>query len=184
MKYFKGILVVSVVFLFPLGSYLYLRSGFNYRKQALEELKNKTELSKSQVEILENSTDSDVLDRVWKGITLIQKVSSEKDIKDALFVAENLTVRPDFQLIAFTDRNQSEFLNDTIYQKTLHRIEMDNQTFNQFFEENRFILLKDSLIRNTYGSTIEDMKTVYEHTVILLPVKKRDKITLERDAEI
>jgi len=47
----------------------------------------------------------------------------------------------------------------------------------------RFLLTKDNKIRKTYGQTEDDTKEVYEHTVILLPMKKREKLNLIRDKE-
>lgn len=184
MKYFKGILVVFVVFFLPLGSYLYLRSGFNYRKQALEELKQENPLSDFQYETLRRTLPEDRMNRIIEGITLIQKVDSEKDKKDALFFAENLNVRPDFQLVTISDSEFASFHNDTTYSKTISKIQLDENSVSSFFSDNNYILMKDSLVRNTYGTSVDDTKKLYEHTVILLPVKKRDKVTLERESEI
>lgn len=172
-----------LVFLFPLGSYLYLRSGFNFRKEALEILKNKTEMDdKSFAAIEENSTD--FAERYYDGVTLIQRVNDETDLKDLYFFAENLQVRKDFQLVGIIDEVNSSLRSDTIYRNTLSRVFLPKNEIDQIMEEQRFILAKDSFVRNTYGTTVQETKAVYEHTVILLPVKKRDKIKVQRKKEI
>ena len=183
MKYFRGILVVSLVFLLPLGSYLYLRSGFNFRKEALEILKDRSELDSESFAIIEEKA-STFKDRYNKGVTLIQRVEDEVDLKDLYFFAENLQVRKDFHLVGLIENSKPELSSDTVFQKTLSRIPLRSTEIDRIMGEQRFILAKDSFVRNTYGVTVEDTKEVYEHAVILLPVKKRDKVKLQRKKEI
>ena len=183
MKYFKAALVVVLVFLFPLGSYLYIKSGFNYRKAALAVLKNEVPLSPNQLSIIEKTTPIESIERYNKGVSLFQYVSNEKDIQDMNFVADNLNVRSDFQILAFSDVTNNAFLIDTTYSKTITRIAISKDDKNVLFESNRFLLSKDGFIRKTYGESLEDVKTMYEHAVILLPVKKRDKVSLKRKTD-
>lgn len=180
MKYFKAILVVSLIFIFPTVSYLYLRSGFTYRKEALEELKNEVDLSKDQKDFL-LAQDSSFFDDETKLVHLYLEVKDANDESDLYFLAENLKQRADFSLVGMYVNTELPSFRDTIYSTTLSRFQIDQDSF--FDGNQRLILSKDHKVRKTYAAGVEEFKKAYEHAVILLPMKKRDKVTLKRENE-
>ena len=183
MKYLKGIVVIVLVFLFPAVSYWYLRSGFIYRRDALEELKNEVAFTNEQKNTL-LALDSNFIDKISDEIFIVMKLKDERDEKDLYFIAENLKSRRDFRVLGLYTHKDLPSYNDTIYQKILSRKFADTEALDKILNDNRFILGKNGVIRNQYGDSIEMMKKLYEHAIILLPMKKREKIDLKRDKEI
>jgi len=182
LKYLKATVVVLLIFGLPAGSYLYLRSGFMFRKDTLEFLQEKTPLTSSQNLFLENKA-LDVFPKLYNGVTLFQRIQSSQDTVDLYFLAESLEPRTDFNLVAIADSNHYRLINDTIFTRSITRIQSDKTSVSNFFEEDRFLLAKDSFIRMDYGYSVQEMLDVYEHAVVLLPMKKRDKVKLVRNKE-
>ncbi len=152
-----------------------------FRKDKLEKLKNENPLEQAQKAFL-LSKDSTYFKNEERTVNLLMKVDNEKDEKDLYFLAENLKERKDFELTGLYSSEDFKTFSDTLYSKTLTRFSTSPET-NFFQGDNRFILLKNDLVRSTYGSTQEDFNNAYEETVILLPLKKRDKLILIRDNE-
>ena len=110
------------------------------------------------------------------------KIKDDRDIKDLYFLAESMKERKDFELTALF-ANQS-LMNNLDSEFTHLFTKMPLETSSNFFgEDHRFILLKDDMIRREYGYSQEAFNIAYEQTVMLLPLKKRDKLTLIRDDE-
>ena len=182
MKYIKATIVLLLIFVLPAGSYLYLRSGFIFRKETLDILKNKYPLEADQNNFIDKY-DSAIFDRFNKGVTLFQRIKDEQDKKDLYFLAESLKPRLDFHLVAIADSSSYTMIDDTVYSRSIVRVQSDAKEAETFFEDNRFLLARDSFIRMRYGYSEQDMLDVYEHAVVLLPMKKKDKVKLIRKKE-
>ncbi len=128
------------------------------------------------------SKDSTFFDAEDKIVNLYLKMENEQDEKDLQFLGESMKNRSDLAITAlYSNLNLASF-SDTIYSKTIQRFPLSAQT--AFFDsEERLILTKENKIRKTYGRSVDQFKKAYEHTVILLPVEKKDKITLIREDE-
>lgn len=182
LEYIKATVVVLLIFALPAGSYLYLRSGFIFRKETLDILKNKTPLEAAQESFIEKY-NSTIYDKYYNGVTLFQRIKDEQDQKDLYFLAESLKPRIDFNLVAIADSSTFHFINDTIYNRAITRVQSETKDVETFFNDQRFLLARDSFLRNEYGYAKQDMLDVYEHAVVLLPMKKRDKVKLVRKKE-
>ncbi len=181
MKYFKAFLVVSLIFVFPAVSYLYLRSGFIFRKEALEDLKSEIPLTVKQRSFL-LETDSTFFDTKDKLVNVYMKINSQQDESDLYFLAESFKPRNDFSVTAIYEKSNLPSFQDTLFSNIINRV--DAAEFIEFFSDTtRLMLSKDELIRKKYGHSQEDFNLAYEHIVILLPMKKRDKLTLIREDE-
>ena len=152
-----------------------------FRKDTLEELKNEVPLREDQKSLL-LSQDTSYFNDPDRIVNLMMKVETDKDEKDLYFLAESMKQRKDFTLTAFFSNLELPSLSDTLYSSTINRMELP--TSSTFFEDNqRFILLKNDMIRKVYGKSQDEFNAAYEEMVILLPVKKREKLTLIRDNE-
>lgn len=180
MKLLKTIVVVILIFGLPAGSYLYLRSGFMYRLDTLEILKEKTPLTKQQERII-SERELGILDRFNGGVSLFQRINSKQDTTDLYFLAESFKNGKDFQLIALATEQDYQMIDDTVFSNSLYRVQEDEATLDEFFGDSRFLLAKDSFIRKVYPYGHEEFLRAYEHTVVLLPMKKPDKVKLVRN---
>ena len=109
-------------------------------------------------------------------------ISSKQDESDLYFLAESFKPRNDFSLTAIYEKSSLPSFQDTLFSNIINRV--DGTEFQEFFSDTtRLILSKDELIRKSYGHSEEDFNLAYEHIVILLPMKKRDKLTLIREDE-
>lgn len=173
---------VILIFLFPAISYLYLRSGFVYRKDALEELAQRNDFTAQQEKAVA-SLPTNVQNALNSDVFLIQKIQNDSDLKYMNFVSESLHKRQDFNLLAVFEEPYKTALTDTLYSRTLHRVALSKLATKQLFVDQDFLLLKDRKVRKTYLDSEEQRKLIYEQSVMLLPMKKREKITLKRDKE-
>ena len=153
-----------------------------FRKAALDAMKQEIPFDNKQ-NLYIASIDSSLLNTVAIGVNLFQLVKNEKDEKDLYFFAENLQVRKDFKIFGIYENTLLPTFSDTIYQRTIKRLYNPDMKVEDFMNEHRFILTKDNKKRKTYGHTEADTKEVYEHSVILLPMKKREKLIVIRDNE-
>jgi len=151
-----------------------------YRLDTLEILKEKKALDNNQLNVL-NEKSPEMFDGFYKGVSLFQRISSKQDTIDLYFLAESLKSRKDFQIVALADSAHYSMIDDTIYSNSINRVVSDQYALDSFFGDNRFLLAKDSFLRKEYGYGHEEFLLAYEHSVVLLPMKKKDKVKLVRN---
>lgn len=153
MKYLKSFLLFALLVLFPFFSWYYLRGGINYRKQALQELENKTALP-SEVQSIFAPTMEDQ-------ITLFNMGGSESSV---LKLKEQFGKVPEFRSIDLTQSSDSLAI---IVRQSLGT-----------YQNQAYLLVDDSMrLRRTYAETDEDLKLLVKHIATLLPfdIKKKEK---------
>ena len=144
-------------------------------------MKSETPFTNSQKNSLLKQ-DSLIFNAAPESVNLFMKVSTSKDEKDMYFLAESFKSRRDFELTALYDNMDLASMKDTMFSSSINRLKLDASV--DFFDsDKRFLLTKDNVIRKTYGTSQDEFNRAYEHTVILLPMKKREKLTLIRDNE-
>lgn len=171
MKYFYGILIVIVLFVLPIGSYLYLQAGYKYRLGALDELKAKEPLSDCLIGSLPETIASKVV--------VIGIISEENDTvitSNLKQIAEQYEIREEFAVAAAT---KGDSLLLTPIEWPGIRISLDCPSI---VDSVTYVLMDSKgLIRGVYGGHAESVKKLVEHTAILLPLPKRKTITLKRE---
>ena len=153
MKYLKSLVLFAILVLFPLFSWYYLRGGINYRKQALQELQNKTSLP-SEVQSIYAPTMEDQ-------ITLFNLGGSASSV---LKLNEQFGKVPEFRNIDLTQTSDS--LANIVRQSL------------GAYQNQAYLLVDDSMrLRRTYVENDEDLKLLVKHIATLLPfdIKKKDK---------
>ena len=165
MRYLIAFAVVIMLFVLPAGSWWYLQSGFNYRKQILEDIKPKRALA-------QQGEDE-------KGMMAVEKV-----FKDKITVFASGT-NIDSKKQDIIDRIAEKYGNRDYFQfKTMRELQSElSQGDLSTHRDSIYLIDKDLLIRNAYSWSDEDVKKLVEHTAALLPVPKREKISLKRDLE-
>ncbi len=159
MKYIIAAAIVLVLVGAPLGSYLYLRKGFEYRLNALEELKPKTMEAS-----LKTLMDSMVPDN--NKVSLVYMKRQGDDLGESQLDAIDAKVvdTASFQTI-IVDRNFRDGLMP----------EQDMQTF--------YLLDTAGVLRATYSANEQTLKDIIRHLSVLIPMPKRKNIQLKRDVE-
>lgn len=168
MKKLNSIFMLALfLIILPAGSWLYLKKGFNYRKQIMEELETKTPLKTVLL-----TKDSSIISLKNK-CTLLSLSQNEKHLKD---IYRQFKEARGFQLVA--NLNNEVFKSE--YKKSNAEIEslinnsykqLDSVQFHELilqYKNTDFVLI-DSLsqIRNTY--TANDMANLISHIPPLLP---------------
>ena len=162
-----AVLLFLLLVVLPAGSWLYLKKGFNYRKQIMKDLENKTPFNDTLI-----NRDSTVI--LYRGkCSLLALNADDTTLKD---VYRQFKEARGFQLIA--ESNPEIFRQE--YKRTNDEIDaMINNSYKQIdknqltelqsrFNGKDFVLI-DSLnqIRNTY--TKADMTKLINHIPPLLP---------------
>lgn len=163
MKYLVGVVVFIMLFVLPLGSWYYLQSGLDYRKDALKELEPKglfisTSLDNNQ---LKSKT------------TLVQLKPVDKGVIEEIFGQYKKSET--FQLISI----ESPLEEDSSW------IQIDDFTANSISSSNDgagFLLIDTSgQLRNTYPADGEGVRKLIEHTSMVLPRVKEMDVKLRRE---
>ena len=163
MRYLVGFVVFVMLFVLPLGSWYYLQTGLDYRKDALAELTPKG-LFTSEVlnpEVLKSKT------------SLIHLKSVKEEVIPEIFgqYGEAQT----FQLISI----------DSSEEENKNWINIDEFTANSISAANNnagFILVDTSgQLRNTYPADMDGVRRLIEHTSIVLPRIKEMDVKMRKE---
>jgi len=165
MRYLIAFAVVIMLFVLPAGSWWYLQSGFNYRKQILEDIQPK----RSLVQLDENESGLTSVEALFKDKITVFAAGTNIDSKKQDII----------------DRIAEKYGNRDYFQfKTMREIqEASVQSILSSHPDSVYLIDNDMLIRNAYSWSDDDIRKLVEHTAALLPVPKREKISLKRDLE-
>lgn len=156
MRFLVAAAVVFMLFVLPAGSWWYLSSGYNYRKENLEQLKPKGEIER-KLGLVAEPLKTELADALRNQVTVLVMNDGglnqeQQDIIDR--IADKYGDRDYFQVI----EEHSIKLGEPI-----------------------FLVDREMKVRNTYSWNPESIKKLVEHTAILLPIPKRETISLKRD---
>lgn len=163
MKYLVSVVVFVMLFVLPLGSWYYLQSGLDYRKDALKELEPKGEFF---APILDNTS-------LKSKTTLMHLKPIEENVITEIY--GQYGGAQTFQLISI-DKPEEDAVN---------WIQIDDFTANSISAANEnagFILIDTSgQLRNTYPADMKAVSKLIEHTAIVLPRIKEIDVKLKRE---
>jgi hypothetical protein len=149
-----GLMVVVV----PFGSWYYLNSGLQYRKDVEATLKAKDSLDLSL----------DTLGLLNKRCTVV--VLNRSGIADTIL----LGIQKQYEKV-----NEFQMLSLDSIGLIKHLPKGYASAFFDKYKTNSFLILDHKLkLRNTYGHTTEDIKKLVEHTAIALPRAKEADIKM------
>lgn len=157
MKYLVSAVVFIMLFVLPLGSWYYLQSGLDYRKDALKELEPKGEFISPVID--KNSLISKT--------TLIHTQDVGDNVISEIF--DQYGSSKTFQLISI----------DAPEEDASNWIQIDDFTANSLSSANSnagFLLIDTSgQLRNSYPADMDGVRRLIEHTSIVLPrIKEMD----------
>ena len=181
MKYFRAAGVLLLLFIFPFISYLYLKSGYNFRFNALQELKPKEKLDpNTNFPEIDNRDTFQFADSYGK-VTIFYNEKAESAKEMLLPIYEEFEHKSEFNIIGFADT-------------TAIRSEASKyQDFNKWnlilgkypFEKEICLVDTGLMIRNYYGFDSSSFEKLGQHIPIILPrevekdvVMKDQKTTL------
>ena len=163
MKYLVGAVVFIMLFVLPLGSWYYLQTGLDYRKDALKELEPKGifESSAIDVNLLKSKT------------TLVHLKSVEQDVITEIFGQYGSAQT--FQLMSIETPAVDKDNWITIDAFTANSISSANS-------DAGFLLIDTSgQLRNLYPADMDGVRRMIEHTSIVLPRIKEMDVKLRRE---
>jgi hypothetical protein len=163
MKYLVGVVVFIMLFVLPLGSWYYLQSGLDYRKDALKELQPKGVFQSSVLDI--NTLKSKT--------TLLHLKPIEIGVVSEIFGQYGGV--PTFQMISIETPEVEE----------KNWINIDAFTAGSISSANSdagFLLIDTSgQLRNYYAADMEGVRRLIEHTSMVLPRVKEMDVKLKRE---
>lgn len=156
MRFLVAAVVVFMLFVLPAGSWWYLSSGYNYRKVNLEQLEVKGPLE-SKLGLVVEPLKSKLVEKLTDKVTVLVMNpggldDSQQDVIDR--IADKYGDRDFFQVVEE------------------HGVKLGSSIF---------LIDRDLQIRNTYSWDPESIKKLVEHTAIMLPIPRRETISLKRD---
>jgi len=174
-------IVVLIVIGFPLISWIYLRSGLNWRIKAQEEtavkgLINAFSLSGDDGVLISNET---LLGRFYIITDAADSVAAGK----LNAVHEQFAVRDDFRTICILDDlgnswhpSGSGWINATCETGCAELMKL------LFMDQKNAAIVDDSLrVRGRYDLTnMDEVRALIRHTAVVLPIEKREKLELKR----
>lgn len=170
-KYFNSIILVFVLIGLPLGSYLYLRQGFTFRKNLIDDLKTSLPLKES---LKENGGPVLV-----KGRCTVIALNENKDQQLNLF--DQFKDAQGFQMVGNIDTTvvmpyllKKQQMADV--KSIRNYFQLDSSVFNSlkitYPGSNYLILDTLGMLRYKYAGNENDMKKLAGHITVLLPLYK------------
>ncbi|MDF1695048.1 MAG: hypothetical protein P1U56_04425 [Saprospiraceae bacterium] len=162
MKYLVGAVVFIMLFVLPLGSWYYLQTGLDYRKDALKELEPKGLFESSALDI-----------NTLKSKTTLMHL---KDVGDNVVseVFDQYGGSQTFQMLSIEKSNDDQ----------ANWIEIDAFTANSIASSHSdagFLLIDTSgQLRNSYPADMDGVRRMIEHTSIILPRIKEMDVKLKK----
>jgi hypothetical protein len=155
-KIIAPLVILLLCVIFPFVSWYYIKQGFNYRKQVLDELADKIELDTSSIDSIDNwlIKDKVVIINLHGDTSTVAKLDNQfKSVKD------------------FVMLSTSEFGAPILSHKS-------HQYFEQVAEGKKYLLIDNGgLIRYKYNEDPEELKLMVKHIATLIPfVEKRKKL--------
>lgn len=170
-KYFNSIILVFVLICLPLGSYLYLRQGFSFRKNLINDLKTSTPLNNKPTErgnpipLKGRCTVVALKDNQQQQLNLYDQFKDAKGFQmagsmDTTVVLPYMLSR---QQTADENLSRNYFQLDSISLMALR---------SAFPVSNYIILDTLGMLRYKYEGNENDMKKLAGHITVLLPLYK------------
>ncbi len=162
MKYLVSSVVFILIAVVPFGSWYYLQTGLNYRKDALKELEPRGLFSSDGFDnsILKSKT------------TLLQLKEVDEKVLPEIFDQYNKSET--YQVIAIESPVEPYDNWKTISLEDANRISSK-------YDNAGFILVDTSMmVRNTYAADMDGVRRMIEHTSIILPRIKEIDIKLKK----
>ncbi|MBK8700880.1 MAG: hypothetical protein IPN29_15600 [Saprospiraceae bacterium] len=172
----KTLSILAVVFILgflPLGSYLYLKSGFKFRKQLITELDQK-------IPFVDTLISNGLPVKLKSHCTVVSIMGNENDViglygqfKDAKGFQMAASVNPQHLLPVFGAKNAEDSirLKENYFRLADSSMAVVKQKF-----PNASYLIIDSMtqIRKVYEGNVDDMKRMAGHITVLLPLYKEN----------
>ena len=162
MKYLVSSVVFILIAVVPFGSWYYLQTGLNYRKDALKELEPKGLFSSDGFDnsILKSKT------------TLLQLKEVDENVLPEIFDQYNKSET--YQVIAIESPVEP-------YDNWITISSEDAKVISSNYDNAGFILVDTSMmVRNTYPADMDGVRRMIEHTSIILPRIKEIDIKLKK----
>ena len=161
MKYLVSSVVFILIAVVPFGSWYYLQTGLNYRKDALKELAPKGVFSS---ELFDNSI-------LKSKTTLFQLKEMDEDVLPEIF--EQYNKSKTYQVVATVRPSEPQSNWKIISLEAAKAISSK-------YDNAGFILIDTSMmVRNTYSADMDGVRRMIEHTSIVLPRIKEMDIKLK-----
>ena len=168
IKYLTATAVAIVLVIAPLGSYFYLKSGFDYRVKYIEELEEKP----MDAVLLDSLNQYFATPKVR--LIHIPGKKPKEELELLRQIDRRMVDKTYFETITFsnvpTGRN-----GDIIYIGTRSWIQNLDYTF--------YLTDTSGTVRNFYKMSPDLSKTLIKHLAVLIPMPKKRQIILKRDLE-
>lgn len=170
VKFVAAAVVILILIGLPIGSYLYLRSGYMYRLDALESLDVKGALDADFYCF--TASDSIKYGELLGYTLVVTPCELEEEWKTKMTqLDEQFTSSPTYRSLKLEG---DEIMKSTGYADCYFTPQF---FYDGLFREHSFVLLDTSLqIRNFYAPDEPGFKKLVEHLAILLPREKEKKI--------
>ena len=148
------VVILLLLVLFPFISWLYLKNGIGFRKQALEELSTKSEFNKSML-------DSVAVNQLAGKIALVDINGSRENLSK---IYDQFKESTDFVILS----------SKSGYNVLLGQNELEN--LKATFKDVSFVLIdNEGMIRRTYSENDDEMKQLVIHIATLIPFVEKKK---------
>ena len=173
-KYILALAIVILLIVLPLGSWYYLNSGLDYRKQSLVELAVKVKVDSTLAIKLNLTKKTTVIHRYHFGNSdLISRIG---------VLIDQFEDNESFQFISILRDTELYDAEDSVKWKITSFA--DSLGYMDLFFKNDFTLIDTDLnVRNYYNSDDSSFTKLIEHIAIVLPRKKDLDIELRRQKE-
>lgn len=165
-----GIAVAAVLIAAPLGSFLFLQNGYEYRLESLDQLKPKEISIQSQDLINQHAP--------FTGNARLIHIPGEEPASEDLLlhqIDEKIVDRERFDILGFGTQIQN---------REDHEIQYLNMSGLTTSKEQFILIDTANVIRASYSFQPDVEKEIIRHLSVVIPVPRSKKIKLNREKEI
>lgn len=176
MKYIKTILILLLLVGLPIGSWYFLKSGLDWRKTKVTDLKTKDQFF-TAFEF--TNSDKDKLYELMAHRTCIVKMNEGINADDESIINQYSNAYT-FQFISFdkTVKDNNKWTSKTAVR--YYKPENAKPRFNRIADVDYVLVDTSGYVRQYYeGSSQQVLKTLVEDVAVILPRKKEKDIKLK-----
>ncbi len=162
-------MLILLLVILPLGSYIYLKKGFTYRKTIMKELSQPISI-KDSIKLV----DGDVL-KYKNRCTVVSINGKDEDVKNIYLQFKEAK---GFQLASNNEVSEMKKIfanvsesNDQILKESYKNLDSNSMVMLKLSYANKSFIIIDSLskVRYQYGESVEDKQRLVAHITSLLP---------------
>ncbi len=181
MKKFKTLLILCVLVVFPAISWVFLKYGLEWRKEAVANLTPKADISALAVNSGAFITQDEVRN-LFIGKTTLLDLTGQSESPRLIEINDQFQTSNTFQYVAFHQSNEARENSDIAPDNHLSMYDDEFENVKSYFKDADFVIIDTSgAVRQYYQGINEKVyNAIIEDLAVVIPRKKPKDIGIRK----